>query len=75
MHDYTHTVNDVSAYDCSHIAAKRSIKQFDGKLLLEMNDILQRYIGKDISESFATSIFKIITIILDSHGYKQKLIK
>jgi hypothetical protein len=77
--DYTYSFilreeNGVSDFDCSHIAGKKSIKQFDGQLLIELDNILQQYIGK-FSKHIASSIMKIITIILDTHGYRQKPIK
>jgi hypothetical protein len=71
---YTWELNETSEYDCSHIAGKKSIKIFEGQLLVDIDNILQKYIG-EFSKPLATAIFELIVVILDIYGYKPKVTK
>jgi hypothetical protein len=72
-YNYEYILKDASAYDCSSIAGKKSIKQYDWHLLTEimetLNKCLQEY---DLCGHPEGTICDIIEIILESHGYTVK---
>jgi hypothetical protein len=54
------------------MAGKKNIKQFNGKLFTEIDNILKKYIG-EFSKSLAKLMSIIIKIIIRSSGYQVKI--
>jgi hypothetical protein len=73
-YNYEYILEDASEYNCSHIAGKKRIKQYDEKLFIEIDGIFHKYLY-ELSHSPGVAICRIIEIILNMYGYKQKSTK